>query len=109
MTMTSAEPLPAAVLKRRAVIYVWQSTHAQIQTNLESRRRQYDLVNEAGRRGFKDIEVVGPAKLPKPAWHKAFGASPATAAASTSFFIFIALAFPRRELFLAAAQRLEAG
>lgn len=56
--MTSAEPLPAAVLKRKAVVYVRQSTQAQIQTNLESRRRQYELVDEARRRGFKDIEVI---------------------------------------------------
>lgn len=56
--MTSAEPLPAAVLTRKAVVYVQQSTQAQIQTNLESRRRQYELVDEARRQGFKDIEVI---------------------------------------------------
>jgi hypothetical protein len=40
----SAEILPAALLKRKAAVYVRQSTQTQVQTNLESRRRQYDLV-----------------------------------------------------------------
>ena len=33
--MTSAELLPAAVLNRKAVVYIRQSTQAQVQTNLE--------------------------------------------------------------------------
>jgi DNA invertase Pin-like site-specific DNA recombinase len=56
--MTSADLLPAAVLKRKAVVYVRQSTQAQVQTNLESQRRQYDLVDVARQRGFRDIEVI---------------------------------------------------
>jgi excisionase family DNA binding protein len=56
--MTSADLLPAAVLKRKAVVYVRQSTPAQVQTNLESQRRQYDLVEVARQRGFRDIEVI---------------------------------------------------
>jgi excisionase family DNA binding protein len=56
--MTSADSLPATVLKRKAVVYVRQSTQAQVQTNLESQRRQYELVDEARRRGFRDIEVI---------------------------------------------------
>lgn len=56
--MTHAELLPASVLRRRAVVYVRQSTPAQVQTNLESQRRQYELVNEARRRGFQHIEVI---------------------------------------------------
>jgi hypothetical protein len=56
--MTSGELLPAAVLKRKAVVYVRQSTQAQVQTNLESQRRQYDLVDVARQRGFHDIEVI---------------------------------------------------
>ena len=32
--MTSSDALPAAVLKRKAVVYVRQSTQAQVQTNL---------------------------------------------------------------------------
>jgi hypothetical protein len=31
----SAEILPAALLKRKAVVYVRQSTQTQVQTNLE--------------------------------------------------------------------------
>jgi len=56
--MTNADVLPATVLKRKAVVYVRQSTQAQVDTNLESQRRQYDLVNEARRRGFQNVEVI---------------------------------------------------
>src|ERR1700675_455078 len=56
--MTNADLLPAAVLKRKAVVYVRQSTPTQVQTNLESQRRQYELVEVARRRGFRDIEVI---------------------------------------------------
>ena len=56
--MAHAELLPASVLRRRAVVYVRQSTPAQVQTNLESQRRQYELVNEARRRGFQHVEVI---------------------------------------------------
>jgi excisionase family DNA binding protein len=56
--MTGADPLPPAVLKRKAVVYVRQSTPAQVETNLESRRRQYELVDVARRRGFRDVEVI---------------------------------------------------
>jgi DNA invertase Pin-like site-specific DNA recombinase len=58
MTMTNADLLPASVLKRKAVVYVRQSTQAQVQTNLESQRRQYELVDVARRRGFHDVEVI---------------------------------------------------
>jgi excisionase family DNA binding protein len=54
----SAEMLPAALLKRKAVVYVRQSTQTQVQTNLESQRRQYDLVEVARRHGFVNIEVI---------------------------------------------------
>jgi hypothetical protein len=40
------------------VVYVRQSTQTQVQTNLESQRRQYDLVEVARRHGFIDIEVI---------------------------------------------------
>ena len=45
--MTSADLIPAAVLKRKAVVYVRQSTQSQVMTNLEGQRRQYDLVEVA--------------------------------------------------------------
>jgi len=35
--MASADLLPAAVLTRKAVVYIRQSTEAQVQSNLESR------------------------------------------------------------------------
>jgi len=56
--MTNTDRLPVTVLKRKAVVYVRQSTQAQVQMNLESKRRQYELVEEARRRGFRDIEVI---------------------------------------------------
>jgi excisionase family DNA binding protein len=56
--MTAPDLLPAAVLRRKAVVYVRQSTPAQVQANLESRRRQYELVEVARRRGFREIEVI---------------------------------------------------
>ena len=56
--MTNAELLPAAVLRRKGVVYVRQSTQSQVQTNLEGQRRQYDLVAEARRQGFAQVEVI---------------------------------------------------
>jgi DNA invertase Pin-like site-specific DNA recombinase len=56
--MTNADPLPSTVLSRRAVVYVRQSTQTQVQIHLESQRRQYDLLEEARRRGFQDVEVI---------------------------------------------------
>jgi DNA invertase Pin-like site-specific DNA recombinase len=46
------------VLQRKAVVYVRQSTPQQVQLNLESQRRQYELVEVARRRGFTNIEVI---------------------------------------------------
>jgi DNA invertase Pin-like site-specific DNA recombinase len=57
MTMHDAL-LPAAVLQRKAVVYVRQSTPQQVQSNLESQRRQYELVEAARRRGFTNIDVI---------------------------------------------------
>ena len=56
--MANTDLLPAAVLRRKAVVYVRQSTQSQVQHNLESQRRQYDLVEEARRRGFVHVEVI---------------------------------------------------
>jgi DNA invertase Pin-like site-specific DNA recombinase len=56
--MNNDERLPSLLLKRKAVVYVRQSTQTQVQINVESKRRQYDLVQEAKRRGFRDIEVI---------------------------------------------------
>ena len=56
--MTNADPLPATVLSRKAIVYARQSTQTQVQVHRESQRRQYDLVEEARRRGFRDVEVI---------------------------------------------------
>lgn len=56
--MTSTDLFPTALLARKAVVYVRQSTQSQVMTNLESQRRQYDLVDVARQRGFSDIEVI---------------------------------------------------
>lgn len=56
--MTSTEIIPPEILKRKAVVYVRQSTQSQVMTNLESQRRQYDLVGIARQRGFADVEVI---------------------------------------------------
>ena len=56
--MTGADHLPTSVLKRKAVVYVRQSTQSQVMTNLESQRRQYDLVEVARQHGFMDVEVI---------------------------------------------------
>jgi DNA invertase Pin-like site-specific DNA recombinase len=56
--MTDADFLPPAILKRKAVVYVRQSTPAQVHLHLESQRRQYELVDEARRRGFRDVVVI---------------------------------------------------
>jgi DNA invertase Pin-like site-specific DNA recombinase len=42
-------------LRRKAVVYVRQSTQAQVQTNTESRRRQYELVDVARHWGFREV------------------------------------------------------
>jgi excisionase family DNA binding protein len=56
--MTSSELIPAAVLNRKAVVYVRQSTQSQVMTNLEGQRRQYDLAEVARQRGFVDVEII---------------------------------------------------
>ena len=56
--MAASDLLPAAVLRRKAVVYVRQSTPAQVQVNLESQRCQYELVELARRRGFREVEVI---------------------------------------------------
>jgi DNA invertase Pin-like site-specific DNA recombinase len=57
--MTSNDALlPAILLQRKAVVYVRQSTPQQMRENLESQRRQYELVEVAHRRGFTTVEVI---------------------------------------------------
>jgi DNA invertase Pin-like site-specific DNA recombinase len=56
--MRAPELLPASVLRRKAIVYVRQSTPVQVQENRESQRRQYELVEVARQRGFLDVEVI---------------------------------------------------
>lgn len=56
--MGTPEPLPPAVLSRKAVVYVRQSTPGQVQAHGESTRRQYELVDAARARGFRQVEVI---------------------------------------------------
>lgn len=50
--------LSPTVLGRRAIVYVRQSTGAQVHDNLESQRRQYQLVELARAYGFHDVSVI---------------------------------------------------
>src|ERR1041385_2350471 len=45
-------------LRRRAVVYVRQSTPAQLLHNRESQRRQYGLADYARSLGFQDVEII---------------------------------------------------
>lgn len=54
----NVEVLPAVILRRKAMVYVRQSTQSQVLTNLESQRRQYDLSEVARHHGFANIEVI---------------------------------------------------
>ena len=45
-------------LGRAAIVYVRQSTMAQVVGNLESQRRQYDLAGAAGAAGFASVKVI---------------------------------------------------
>lgn len=52
------DQLPVSILRRKAVVYVRQSSSQQVQQNLESQRRQYELVEVARQTGFADVEVI---------------------------------------------------
>ena len=45
-------------LRRRAVIYIRQSSPGQVIHNHESQRRQYGLVDRARELGFRDVTVI---------------------------------------------------
>src|SRR5438132_7453114 len=56
-------------LKRRAIIYIRQSSPGQVIHNQESQRRQYGLADHARQLGFQNVEIIdadlgrsGPAK-----------------------------------------------
>ena len=45
-------------LKRRAIVYIRQSSPIQVTHNLESQRRQYNLADQARQLGFQQVEVI---------------------------------------------------
>jgi DNA invertase Pin-like site-specific DNA recombinase len=45
-------------LKRRAIVYIRQSSPIQVTHNLESQRRQYSLADQARQLGFQQVEVI---------------------------------------------------
>ncbi|AGC45650.1 putative transposase [Myxococcus stipitatus DSM 14675] len=56
--MTRVE-MPETVLRRRTIVYVRQSTVAQVLDNMESRRRQDALADLARTYGFRDVVING--------------------------------------------------
>ncbi|WP_253913083.1 recombinase family protein [Pseudoruegeria sp. HB172150] len=58
MSVEHGAILPPALLQRRAVVYVRQSTQTQVMVNLESQRRQYNLVEAARGYGFASVDVI---------------------------------------------------
>lgn len=61
--------LPQEVLRRAAVVYVRQSTGLQVQENLESQRRQYDLVETSAALWVSRRERVRRGSWPVCQWH----------------------------------------
>jgi DNA invertase Pin-like site-specific DNA recombinase len=55
--MTSDKVTPDH-LRRRAIVYVRQSTVIQVLYNLESQRRQYNLAEYARELGFTDVVII---------------------------------------------------
>src|SRR5680860_957867 len=56
--MTIASKITTAHRQRLAVVYIRQSTMAQVRENTESTARQYALVDEAARRGWDSSSIV---------------------------------------------------
>ena len=56
--MLSPIKITSEHLARRAIIYIRQSSSTQVLHNLESQRRQYDLVDQARRLGFTAVETI---------------------------------------------------
>ena len=45
-------------LKRRAIVYIRQSSPGQVINNQESQRRQYGLADHARQLGFQQVEII---------------------------------------------------
>jgi DNA invertase Pin-like site-specific DNA recombinase len=56
--MNANAKVTADHLKRRAIVYIRQSSPIQVANNLESQRRQYALADQARQLGFQQVEVI---------------------------------------------------
>jgi DNA invertase Pin-like site-specific DNA recombinase len=56
--MNGEQKIAPAHLRRRAVIYVRQSSDGQVKNNLESQQLQYALAPRATGLGFRDVEIL---------------------------------------------------
>jgi DNA invertase Pin-like site-specific DNA recombinase len=56
--MNANAKVTADHLKRRAIVYVRQSSPIQVANNLESQRRQYALADHARQLGFQQVDVI---------------------------------------------------
>lgn len=56
--MNANARITAEHLKRRAIVYVRQSSAIQVANNLESQRRQYGLADQARQLGFQQVEII---------------------------------------------------
>ncbi len=56
--MSTNTKVTADHLRRRAIVYIRQSSPIQVANNLESQRRQYALADQARQLGFQKVEVI---------------------------------------------------
>jgi len=56
--MNANTKVTADHLRRRAIVYIRQSSPIQVANNLESQRRQYALADQARQLGFQQVEVI---------------------------------------------------
>ena len=58
MTAPARAPLTAAQLRRKACVYVRQSSDFQVRHHVERQRLQYALADHVRQLGFRDVEVI---------------------------------------------------
>ena len=58
MTAPASTLLTAGHLRRKACVYVRQSSDFQVRHNVERQRLQYALADHARQLGFRDVEVI---------------------------------------------------
>src|SRR5215467_8487872 len=56
--MTASSKVTADHLRRRAIVYIRQSSPVQVANNLESQRRQYGLADRARQLGFHQVQII---------------------------------------------------